>query len=373
MKTRALSAQRLIIAAGIILSFTMAGHVYAQAVSQDWQYFEDVVFETAEDLVASALREDANTAEIEAYQTSIDNLNSILADLHQKKQCPSPETYEAFKYLLETLRHVASYPAGSAASPDFQRDVATLKQAIHASKKPGTASPEPQETPPPQQPTASSKVEAPNPNQPQPPAAQRAKFGVSVQNVSTNEPIREGATLHSGDRYKIIFKPDIDRYLYIFQMDSGNNIFGLFPLEHFRGVSAHSENPARAGQVYYVPAQDKSFKLDQQTGKEQIFFISRAEPDQEFERLYQDVLQAQNEGDRGEMRVAQAKLLRSLNSKKGVASIEQDDAPDRAKVSQQENGASHGNSAEEDFAALRQFLTGDCRPDCLYVLTFMHK
>ena len=373
MKTHSLSAQRLIIAAGIILSFTMAGHVYAQAVSQDWQYFEDVVFETAEDLVASALREDANTAEIEAYQTSIDNLNSILADLHQKKQCPSPETYEAFKYLLETLRHVASYPAGSAASPDFQRDVATLKQAIHASKKPGTASSESQETPPPQQPTASSKVEAPNPNQPQPPAAQRAKFGVSIQNVSKNEPIREGATLHSGDRYKIIFKPDIDRYLYIFQMDSGNNIFGLFPLEHFRGVSAHSENPARAGQVYYVPAQDKSFKLDQQTGKEQIFFISRAEPDQEFERLYQDVLQAQNEGDRGEMRVAQAKLLRSLNSKKGVASIEQDDAPDRAKVSQQENGASQGNSAEEDFAALRQFLTGDCRPDCLYVLTFMHK
>ena len=36
MKTRSLSAQRLIIAAGIILSFNLLGHLHAQTVSQDW-------------------------------------------------------------------------------------------------------------------------------------------------------------------------------------------------------------------------------------------------------------------------------------------------------------------------------------------------
>ncbi len=342
-----------IVILGLIVWGSIASCLRIDAASQDWQYFEEVVFEVADELVASALREGATGAEISSYQASIDNLEGVLSDLRQKNQCPSPATYEAFRYLLDTLRRVASHPAVSAASPDFQRDVATLRQAVHASRQPSNSTPAQTSQ------TASSGGETPAPS---------GKFKIAPLNVATNEIIQEGATLRSGDKYKILFRAPSEQYIYIFQMDSSNKIFCLFPLDHFRGVPVNLQNPVRAGELYYVPAKEKSFALDQQVGKEQIFFLALPQPDPELERLYQRVQEVQNQGAPSDMRVAQAKFVKSLNALKGVASITED-APSKHQASSQ-------SGSGDEFSALRRYLLGSCQEEgqaCLYTLTFMHK
>ncbi len=322
------------------------------AASQQWQNFEDVVFDVANALVESALRENATTAEISSHQASIDTLERNLSDLHRQNHVPSPETYEAFRYLLDTLRRVATYPAGSSGSPDFQRDVATLRQAVHNSKVSSHSAPAQTSQ------TATSS-----------PAVQDDKFKIAPLNVEKNEIIQEGATLRSGERYKILFRAPEERYIYIFQMDSSNRIFCLFPLQHFRGVQVNLENPVRKGVLYHVPAKDKSFMLDQQTGKEQIFFLAMPQPNPDLERLYQRVLDTQNQGTPSEMAVAQAKFVKSLNAIKGVASI----VPD---ASQQQGQTTSQDASHDEFAGLRRYLTGKCQESgqaCLSTLTFMHQ
>ena len=50
------------------------------------------------------------------------------------------------------------------------------------------------------------------------------------------KPIKNGDVLYSGDHCKIIFSSDKDCYVYIFQVDSAENIFQLFPMKRFKGV-----------------------------------------------------------------------------------------------------------------------------------------
>ena len=54
------------------------------------------------------------------------------------------------------------------------------------------------------------------------------------------KPIVNGTTLHSGDHYKIVFTPDADAYVYIFQIDSKSQIFQLFPMREFKGVRVNN-------------------------------------------------------------------------------------------------------------------------------------
>lgn len=98
--------------------------------------------------------------------------------------------------------------------------------------------------------------------------------------------IKNGDRLKSGDHYKIVFTPDKDCYVYIFQVDSSGQVFQLFPMESFRGVRVNQFNPVKQGKKYVLPSPDKAFLLDEKVGIERMYFIASNEENEELESLY---------------------------------------------------------------------------------------
>jgi hypothetical protein len=109
-------------------------------------------------------------------------------------------------------------------------------------------------------------------------------------------PIKKGDILASGDHYKIIFSPDKESYVYIFQVDSAGQVFQLFPMKAFKGAGLDNMNPVKSGKTYILPAANKAFTLDKQTGLERIYFIASKEQDTELESLYAEAQQARGKG-----------------------------------------------------------------------------
>jgi hypothetical protein len=91
--------------------------------------------------------------------------------------------------------------------------------------------------------------------------------------------LQQGEILHSGDYYKISFKPKFDSYVYIFQKDSANKIYKLFPMTEFQGKKYYNLNPVKAGATYQLPSKNGYFVLDEQTGTESIYFIIKNQAD----------------------------------------------------------------------------------------------
>ncbi|OAD23803.1 hypothetical protein THIOM_000352 [Candidatus Thiomargarita nelsonii] len=90
----------------------------------------------------------------------------------------------------------------------------------------------------------------------------------------------DGSVLHSGDHLKLIFTPTEDNiYIYIFMVDSHNNIARLFPTDDFKGAARANKNPVKKEKQYFVPAASRSFKLDENTGKETLYLIATRQAD----------------------------------------------------------------------------------------------
>jgi hypothetical protein len=113
------------------------------------------------------------------------------------------------------------------------------------------------------------------------------KAGVGELKTITN-----GDTLTSGDHYKIVFTPDKDCYVYIFQVDSSGQVFQLFPMESFGGVRVNQFNPVKQGKKYVLPSPDKAFLLDKKAGIERLYFIASREQNKELESLYEELTTA---------------------------------------------------------------------------------
>ncbi|MGD8382170.1 MAG: DUF4384 domain-containing protein [Syntrophobacterales bacterium] len=103
--------------------------------------------------------------------------------------------------------------------------------------------------------------------------------------------IQNGDTLTSGDHYKIVFTPDKDCFVYIFQVDSSGQAFQLFPMKSFRGVPVNQFNPVKQAKKYVLPSPDKAFVLDQKSGIERIYFVASIERNRELDSLYKDLKQ----------------------------------------------------------------------------------
>jgi len=95
----------------------------------------------------------------------------------------------------------------------------------------------------------------------------------------TFKPLTKGMILQSGDHYKIIFTPVENCYVSIFQVDSANKLYRLFPMAGFRNIILNNLNPVEGGKTYYLPAKNKSFVLDEQIGTETIFFMGAPQDD----------------------------------------------------------------------------------------------
>jgi hypothetical protein len=97
-------------------------------------------------------------------------------------------------------------------------------------------------------------------------------------------PIRHGEVLNSNNLYKIVIKPDRDCFVYIFQLDSAGKVFQLFPMRT-REQNIFNVNPVKMNQLYMLPSQDKSFKLDEQAGVEKIYLFVTERADPRLENL----------------------------------------------------------------------------------------
>jgi len=106
--------------------------------------------------------------------------------------------------------------------------------------------------------------------------------------------IENGDALQSGDHYKIVFTPDKDCYVYVFQIDSSGQIFQLFPMKSFQGVKVNNFNPVKTDKTYILPSSDKAFELDKVVGVERIYFIASDDRDEQLENLYADLRKAVN-------------------------------------------------------------------------------
>jgi hypothetical protein len=125
-------------------------------------------------------------------------------------------------------------------------------------------------------------------------------------------PLTEGSKLHSGDQYKVWFTVEQDSYVYIFQLDSSQTIYRLFPLEDFQGVTVNQTNPVQTGRQYQLPAQDQAFTLNRQVGQEKIYFLGFRERNETLEKLYDDFQQARQQQRVAQAEERQAALLKRL-------------------------------------------------------------
>ncbi len=176
------------------------------------------------------------------------------------------------------------------------------------------------------------------------------------------EVLEDGVTLQSGDHYKIIFTPNQDCYVYIFQIDSANMVYSLFPMEQFGKLTLNNLNPIKAGQTYYIPAEEKSFVLDNQTGTERVYFLAEFKRDQELEEEYYRTVEIQKRRDLEQQLEQIDKLLNYAIVLHGEANIMAD--PDETEMASWQEGG-------ETFSVLRHRLEDMC-DGCVHVLTFTH-
>jgi len=170
--------------------------------------------------------------------------------------------------------------------------------------------------------------------------------------------LSNGQVLYAGDYYKIIFTPTEKTYVYIFQKGSSGNIYRLFPIKSFKGVNHF--NPTQAGITYHIPAEDKSFFLDEQAGEEKIYFIAARQPDTELENQYQQVLKAR--GEQQNAKIQQARLEGTIRYR-DPAGIGSDNTENKVFTWTEENG--------QQFSMLRQRL--EICEGCVNVLSFLHR
>ena len=105
-------------------------------------------------------------------------------------------------------------------------------------------------------------------------------------------PIKDGDLLrdgrgnpHAGDKFRIMFRPNSEAYVYVVAIDGSGWAQGIFP-----SPTSPFANPVQANQQYVVPEETNWFSLDQFQGVETIFFIASSEPRQDIEDLLKGIM-----------------------------------------------------------------------------------
>lgn len=176
------------------------------------------------------------------------------------------------------------------------------------------------------------------------------------------KPLAEGSVLTSGDHYKIQFTPAEDGYVYIFQVDSAKAIYRLFPMTEFGGVTVNNLNPVRAGVTYHLPANDKSFQLDQNVGPETILFLAFRQPNQALEEQYEALIKARLSQDKTKVAGVQMAMQSSFKTR-GLAAIVNDPEKKTTTIPW---------VPTESFTMPVQHLNNLCN-DCINMMTFEHR
>lgn len=176
--------------------------------------------------------------------------------------------------------------------------------------------------------------------------------------------LKNGDVLRSGDHYKIILMAPEDCYVYIFQVDSANKVYPLFPMKSFGGVTVNNFNPVQTGKTYYIPAEVKSFILDEQQGTEKIYFLASRERDVMLEEFYQYgiIVEPPKGGLKTQQTPSENLFLERMKSRKIVEAVS--DPAETETITWQEEGRT--------FSVFLRHLEDMC-DGCVYVLTFKHE
>jgi hypothetical protein len=175
--------------------------------------------------------------------------------------------------------------------------------------------------------------------------------------------LTEGSFLYSGDAYKIIFTPSEKAYVYIFQKDSSQNIYQLFPMKSFKGVTVNNFNPVLPDKTYYIPAPNKLFFLDNQIGEEMIYFIATRKPQTNLEQQFQQIETARHDNKFAEIDLAQTQLFEEDIKHRGLKK--------NITLPSAKNSFSWQDEEGQKFSMLRQHLKTCER--CVNVLRFSHR
>lgn len=159
-------------------------------------------------------------------------------------------------------------------------------------------------------------------------------------------PLTEGGELASGDQYKIIFTPEEEAWVYVFQVDAQGQVARLHPMESHGGVQLGNRNPVPAGETRHLPAEGKAFRLDDHAGDERIHFLAFRAPRPEFDAI---------EAGRPESE------LRHLFKRRGITVTP---SAGGTSISWQQDGLTQ--------EALEQKLEGLCA-ECVHTLSFRHR
>lgn len=86
-------------------------------------------------------------------------------------------------------------------------------------------------------------------------------------------PVREGMVLTSDDNYSIYFRPKQESHVYVYQIDSANKAFKIFPNAEY----SKALNPSPASIEQWLPEKGFLF-LDKNPGKEEIYIFASRTP-----------------------------------------------------------------------------------------------
>jgi hypothetical protein len=104
-------------------------------------------------------------------------------------------------------------------------------------------------------------------------------------------PIKDGDVLkdgrgnvQAGDKFRIMFRPHTDGYVYVVAIDGSGWAQGIFP-----PATSPLANPVKAGEEYTLPEGTNWFSLDQFKGIETIFFVTSQEKRTDLEEILQSI------------------------------------------------------------------------------------
>ena len=217
----------------------------------------------------------------------------------------------------------------------------------------------------PKEPAEKASTEAAGTDAPTPPQTEAKPpldFKISYLHRPTGadafQRLTNSSVLQSRDYYKIIFTPLEDSHVYIFQRDSANKIYQLFPMKRFKDIELNNRNPVQGGETYYIPSQGKSFRLDEQTGTETIYFLATRQRDTALEQQYQQIRAAQRHDKAVQQELTKA-FIENLEQK-GLKDIKDD--PE-----------THSWTTEGQKFTVPQQRLEDLNQDSNHILTFQHQ
>jgi hypothetical protein len=137
----------------------------------------------------------------------------------------------------------------------------------------------------------------------------RREKGASAAGAPEYEPVRfhSGATLRSGDQFKVNFIADGDGYVYMINFDSQGKALIIFP-----HPEAGTGNRVKAGQTYEIPASPAQwYYLDDAKGQETLYIVASPFPIPNLDSLVTDLKEGKSGAQSG---LKTARLRGSLDA-----------------------------------------------------------